>query len=239
MAHPLACFQRIFVINLPARTDRRREMAAQFEAIGLGPAPPLVRFVAARRPEAAAGFPSIGARGCFLSHLEVLRRARDQGLTRLLVCEDDLNFAPGFNRRMTAVAARLAGADWSLFYGGYAVDALPGRPGPDGLLAVPADFPVQTSHFLALNGQATIAACIAHLEALLGRPPGDRRGGPMHVDGAYNWFRQAHPRLRTLLAVPVLGYQRHSRTDIHDLKWFDRLPLAREAAAWLRQRRNP
>ncbi len=27
----------------------------------------------------------------------------------------------------------------------------------------------------------------------------------MHVDGAYSWFRQAHPHLRTWLAVPILG----------------------------------
>ena len=60
----------------------------------------------------------------------------------------------------------------------------------------------------------------------------------MHVDGAYCWFRHAHPHFRTLLAVPELGYQRSSRTDIHDLRWFDRVPVAREAVAWLRQWRN-
>ena len=36
MTHPLAYFQEIHVINLPARADRRREMDAQLAAIGLG-----------------------------------------------------------------------------------------------------------------------------------------------------------------------------------------------------------
>lgn len=240
MSHPLAYFQKVYVINLPARTDRRREMERQLQSVGLALSHPALHLFAAVRPEDAGGFPSIGARGCFLSHLEVLRSARARQLKRLLILEDDVNFSPDFRQRIPAVVRRLATADWALFYGGH---VLPGEgPDPDGeedgfLAAAPAT-PVQTTHFLALNGTDTIAACIDTLEAMLQRPPGDAAGGPMHVDGAYNWFRREHPRLRTLLASPPLGYQRSSRTDIHDLRWFDRMPVARQAAAWLRQWRN-
>jgi GR25 family glycosyltransferase involved in LPS biosynthesis len=35
MSEPLDIFQKIYVINLAARTDRRREMQEQFDRIGL------------------------------------------------------------------------------------------------------------------------------------------------------------------------------------------------------------
>lgn len=239
MNHLLAYFQKIYVINLPARGDRRQEMEAQLQSIGLGLGHPLVHLFAAIRPDDPGGFPSPGARGCFLSHLEVLRSARTRQLKRFLILEDDVNFVPDFQERLPIVVGSLATSPWSLFYGGHVLDDTPGMPGPDGLLALAADTPLQTSHFLALNGPRTLIDCIDTLEALLRRPPGDPAGGPMHVDGAYHWFRKEHPHLVTLLAMPPLGYQRRSRTDVHDLKWFDRLPVARQASAWLRQWRNP
>jgi len=60
----------------------------------------------------------------------------------------------------------------------------------------------------------------------------------MHVDGAYGWFRYEFPSKATWLAVPQLGYQRSSRTDIHPLQWFDRIPGIRWAIEWLRQMKN-
>ncbi|MBC7483864.1 MAG: LPS biosynthesis glycosyltransferase, partial [Rhizobacter sp.] len=96
---------------------------------------------------------------------------------------------------------------------------------------------VQTTHFIGFQGEA-IAAAAAYLAAMLERPPGDPDGGPMHVDGAYSWFRRAHPEFQTVLAVPPLGYQRASRTDIHDLAWFDKLPVVRELVSAVRRARN-
>ncbi|MBS1190932.1 MAG: hypothetical protein H6R10_2724 [Rhodocyclaceae bacterium] len=238
MSHPLSYFQALYVINLPSRADRRRDMDRQLAALGLGLDHPAVRLFPAIRPGAPAGFPSIGARGCFLSHLTVLREARERRLPRLAILEDDLNFAPDCGQRLPALVDSLAAADWTVFYGGHRIDEPLGEPAPGGLLAIPSQTAVHTTHFIALNGPVAIAACVAHLEAILARRPGDPRGGPMHVDGAYTWFRRAHPDAATLLAVPELGYQRSSRTDVHDLRWFDRLPVAREAVAWLRQWRN-
>ena len=60
----------------------------------------------------------------------------------------------------------------------------------------------------------------------------------MHVDGAYNWFRRANPHFKTVLASPELGFQRASRTDIHDLRWYDSTPVVREAMAGLRLLKN-
>jgi hypothetical protein len=76
---------------------------------------------------------------------------------------------------------------------------------------------------MMLNGEA-IPEIIRRLKAILTRPPGHPLGGPMHVDGAYSTIRLQHPALITYAASPVLGYQRPSRTDIGDGKWFDRVP---------------
>ncbi len=74
--------------------------------------------------------------------------------------------------------------------------------------------------------QGTVAAdIVAYMEAMLHRPGGHPDGGPMHVDGAYSWFRRAHGGLITVLAVPEVAYQRSSRTDIGQTRWFDRIPL--------------
>lgn len=236
MSHPLHVFQRVFVINLPSRDDRRREMAEQLQRIGLGFDSPLIALFPAVRPAHQGNFPSVGARGCFASHLAVLKEAARQGLQRILIVEDDLNFAPDFMARGPVVAERLRQADWSMFYGGYRLD----RPLADthsGAAIVAPDNGVQTSHFVGVQGSA-IGSLVAHLEAQMARPAGDPLGGPMHVDGSYTWFRRARPDLVTLVAVPELGYQRASKTDVHELGLRDTLPGVRHAMAALRKLRN-
>jgi hypothetical protein len=230
-------FERIFIINLPSRTDRQAEIAAQLKAIGLSLVEGRIELFAAVRPETAEGFPSIGARGCFMSHLGVLRTAQRLGLQRVAIFEDDLDFAADFNSRIQLLLAQLAGANWSMFYGGYHLEqALCGQPCGELLEAEP-DALIGTTHFVVFQGEA-IAAAVQYLEAILARPAGDPAGGPMHVDGAYNWFRRANPQFKTLLAIPELGFQRASRTDIHDLRWYDTTPLICNAVAGLRWLKN-
>ena len=55
------------------------------------------------------------------------------------------------------------------------------------------------------------------------------------VDGAYVWFRRAHPELKTVFPDPQIAVLRPSRTDIGHLRFFDRLPGLREAAEWARR----
>lgn len=54
------------------------------------------------------------------------------------------------------------------------------------------------------------------------------------IDAAYIWYRRAYPHVRTHFAVPPLAGQRSSRSDIADLKWFDRYPVFRSLANSLR-----
>lgn len=235
--HILEYFQQIYVINLPCRYDRRREMAEQLNEIGLSYQSAGVQLFKAVRPEVADEFPSVGARGCFLSHLGVLRDAYNCQFERILIFEDDLNFVPDFSVRMGAVVAELERQDWGVFYGGYLLGAPLGSQSCGAVVQADSLLGIQAAHFIGLRGQA-ISEAVGYLETMLMRPNGDPRGGPMHVDGAYNWFRQAFPHMLTLLATPQLGYQRSSRSDIYALQWFDHVPGIRHATVRLRRLRN-
>ncbi len=232
----MSYFDAIYVINLPARTDRRKQMVDQFRKVGIDPDSAQVVFFDAIRPDDAGGFPTIGTRGCFLSHLGVLKAAQRAGHQRILVLEDDLNFSKDFGQRFEPLAAQLERKGWDFWYLG-ALSVTP-PPSVDGaLVELPPTSAVLGAHMFAVRAQV-IAQLVPYLEAILRRQPGDPEGGPMHVDGAYGWYRRAHPEIRTLLATEALGYQRPSRTDIHALKWFDRLPVVAKLAGALRTART-
>jgi glycosyl transferase family 25 len=229
-------FDRVYVINLSSRPDRRREMQTQLERIGLSLNAPDVVLFEAIKPVDPAGFPTLGARGCFMSHLAVLREARDKGLASVLILEDDLNFCDDFVAKFAAVAAGLACNSWGLWYGSYQLDAPPPGSVASCVRADPA-LAIGTSALLAVNGPQ-IAPLVQYLEAMLRRPAGDPAGGPMHIDGAYCWYRLAHPEAATWLATPPLGFQRSSRTDVHALRWFDRAGWAAVVVSALRRLQN-
>lgn len=230
----VALVGRIVVINLPARADRRRQVAAELGRLGLGLDHPAVTLFPAIRPDAAGPFPSVGARGCFLSHRAVLGLIAARGWERALILEDDAAFPADAAARLAAVGRAAAGQGWGMLYG-FAPEAASG-PGP--LLALDPATGVMRTHFVAFRGPVAAAAA-GYLDAIAARPPGDPRGGPMHVDGAYSWFRRDHPEVQALAARPPLALQRPSRSDIAGPRWFDRLPLLSGAAAALRRLRRP
>jgi glycosyl transferase, family 25 len=201
-----------FVINLPQRSDRRVQMQRELSRVGWS-----AEFFPAIRPETADGFPSVGARGCFLSHLSVLKTAYKANARRLVILEDDLDFAIDFQNQWRVATAELEKQKWSLYYPGH------GLPNcPSGLSIVPPNTGVLCTHFMMINGEA-IANFIVGLEAILSRPAGHPLGGPMHVDGAYSTIRSHDPSLITYVSFPPLGFQRPSRTDVGAVRWFDRI----------------
>ena len=221
-------FGQVRIINLVDRPDRRREMTAQLER--LGAMAPNVDFYNAQRPADAGGFPSLGARGCFHSHLSVLRSAREARARSLLILEDDLDFTRDGRRRLRDVIASLSVRPWDFFYGAHLLDA----DDRSGLVEIAADEPVVTASCLAFSG-GVIPPLIDFLEGILTRPPGSPDYGPMHVDGAYTVFRMLNPERRTSVAFPTLGRQRSSRSDITPGSMLlDRWSLTRPLAALLR-----
>lgn len=218
-SHLLQSFDRICIINLPERADRRRAVTRELQRQGLAVDGDRVRFVDGIRPDGPGDFPSTGARGCFLSHLRVLRQARADGARRLLVLEDDVMFTAAL-AQAAGLGAALAGDDWQLAYPGHAQPPLPGP-----LRWQRSDAPLVCAHCYAVQGDA-LPTLIDHLEACLTRPSGHPLGSPMHYDGALTVLRAARPDLVTLLASQSVAGQRSSRSDIIGPSWLDRWPWA-------------
>ena len=228
-------FDRIYIINLAERQDRRDEMSQQLSNIQLSLAHPKIHLFPAVRPGSPGEFDSIGARGCFLSHLEILKHAKSLQLNRILILEDDLNFSHDFNMRIGQALRELNSVSWELFYGGYHLQSEFNNTSNGIVVEISPATRIFATHFVAFQGRI-ISDLVGYLELLLTRKNGDPRGGPMHVDGAYSSYRGEGSK--TFLAFPELGYQRASRTDIHQLSWRDKLPIIRQALIYLRKLKN-
>jgi glycosyl transferase family 25 len=227
-----APFGQVRIINLIDRPDRRREMLHQLG--GVGGMAPNMSFYEARRPQSAGGFPSLGARGCFESHLAILREARDAGVASLAILEDDFDFSRSGRARAGGLISELFHQEWDLFYGAH----LLAPDGRNGLVPIVADEPIMTASFVAVGGSA-LGPLVDFLDGVLSRPPGSPDYGPMHVDGAYTIFRQLHPERSTFAAFPPLGAQRSSPSDITPSDMFlDRWTPTSRLAGTLRRARN-
>ena len=225
-------FDKVYIINLPSRQDRRREMEEQLHKIQVDAHDPKIYFFPAVRPADAGEFSSIGARGCFSSHLGVLKHAQENGYKRIVILEDDLDFSSNFLMRIQSTISALEKEEWCIFYGGYLNDLPTGDMQP-----ISCQNGVAATHFVAFQ-QPEITNLVQYLTRMMGRKGGDPEGGPMHVDGAYSWYRAQHPDSTTLVAVPPLGHQRSSRTDIHQNKWYDNMPITSHLVALLRRFKN-
>jgi glycosyl transferase family 25 len=225
-------FGRTFVLNLPSRADRRREVGEVLRRAGMPWEPGKVEIFEAVRPESAGGFPNAGARGNFMSHMGMLKKARALGVARVLICEDDLGVSPQWNEVEAALVDRLARDDWDLAYIGHYLKI---DPPADGRFEMrPYHDGITQTHCYAAHARV-FDRLIGFLEAAAGRPPGHPDGGPQHTDGAVSTFRAQNHDVVTLIACPSLAYQRSSRSDITANRWFDHYPVSREIAGLIRQ----
>lgn len=222
------------IINLAHRDDRRKEVAEELKRLSMTIGKNGLSFFAAVKPETSAGFPTVGARGCYMSHLEVLKQAHEHGVNRLLILEDDVNFIKKTNDKLESMLSELSGVQWDICYLGHQLSL--NNP-EDGKLFQYYDGAIQTTHSYAVKSQV-LPELIAFLEAILTREPGDPLGGPMHFDGALNTFRAQNPKTKTVVLCEALTYQRPSKTDIHELFWFDKLPVIRHCVAIVRRLKN-
>ncbi|QTD56254.1 hypothetical protein [Parasphingorhabdus cellanae] len=197
-------FDSIRIINLPYRTDRRAEMEGELARIGLLD-DPRVAFFKAFQFDDAGPFSSPGARGVFQSHLTILEEAASNE-HRVLILEDDCDFIPD-------ASAYVPPKPWSIFYGGYEAQD------PSNLLA--SD--IIGAHMMGFSPETA-----AHLADYLKNLSYEGMHPP--IDGAYIWYRRAFPDVTTIFAEPALGHQRPSRTDIAELRFFDKIPVVREVA---------
>lgn len=84
--HPTwSLIDRLVYINVPRRTDRRAEMETEFKRLDI-PRDKIERFYAIERNPAFLG--------CSLSHLAVVKQARERKFQNVLILEDDFDFHP-------------------------------------------------------------------------------------------------------------------------------------------------
>jgi hypothetical protein len=222
-----AAFDRIRIVNLAHRTDRRREMEEQLALVGLRD-DPRVEFFPALSFDDPAPFRRAGSRGNFESRVILFREAASANES-LLVLEDDCDFV------LPDILTYELPERWDVFYGGYTLSN-----GDD-----PSTGEIQGSHFMGFSRWAVEAAAQYlsdylkpdfEVDPIAARVPGFDPAVRPPIDGAFVWFRRAHPDLATVFAR--LGVQRSSRTDVGDQKWFDRVPVLRDAAGQLRRVRR-
>jgi GR25 family glycosyltransferase involved in LPS biosynthesis len=226
----LDLFQRGYVINLPERVDRRQGAEKELKKLGMSFTPNKLELFPGIRPTELKGFPSIGAHGCFLSHLQVLKQAREAELTNVLIMEDDLFIDHRFKNVEASLMEQLSQEQWGIVHLGYSTTRL-------------VEFPVQFESFREPLMTTTCYGVdskifdrlIDFLETVQRRPSGHPDGGPMHLDGAYNMFRQQNPDIIALKTSSVLIAQRSSRSDIYPNAWYDNVPVLSSATALIRE----
>jgi glycosyl transferase family 25 len=162
-------------------------------------------FFDAIRPDDKGRFANIGFHGSYLSHLAVLGEGGP-----VLILEDDCAFYPGANC--------FYAPECDIFYGSHADDA-------DEMIG---------AHCMGFSAKAAELAA-SYLSGLLcgdiGPDPRALREGVCDpailppIDGAYVWFRRAHPELSTAFAE--ISYQRSSRSDCTPGR-LDSIPVVRQ-----------
>jgi len=231
-----SAFDSIRIVSLPDRLDRRAEISKEMTRASLTVDEGPVRMFDAIRPGEVAGFPSIGARGCYLSHLQVLREALDAGTKHVMVFEDDAMFTREIDHT-DALLELCESDDWDFLYPGHVM--LPAIPGP--LHWILKDDWLMCTHAYAVNHRV-LRRLVSYLEDALARPVGHPAGGPMHLDAAYNYFMRDHPEVLTYRSSRSVVIQRSSESDVAPPKAVHRLipkaalQIARKAKNWVRSR---
>ena len=190
---------RFYGICLEDQPRRRAYLEAELARHGIQP-----RLHHAVRPTDAGGFPTIGYRGCFESHLACLHMAREDGARIAVIAEDDVMVMSAFDRSAVAIDRWLGERDWSVLYLGYLEDQSPAWHEPvrsvGPYVVESSGWHIQGCHFYAVNHTA-LDALIANFEERLA--PGGHRISP---DGVVSEFHR-DGGIRPLMCVPNLAHQ--------------------------------
>ena len=222
---------RIYVINLPERIDRKAQISRELKNQGIDWCTNQVICWPAIRPESSADFPTLGAHGCFLSHLAALEDAQSLKQGWVLILEDDAVLLPQLQDALPELAALMKNEQPDLIYLGSCQQQVQSQGASR---FTPSQTPIVGAHAYMVS-RAFLSELIPYLQACLIRPAGHPLGGRLHFDGALSLFRQFNPNCRTWLAQDNLIEQRFSRSDIQPRWWYDQWPIIRQFAAWARQ----
>jgi GR25 family glycosyltransferase involved in LPS biosynthesis len=104
-------------INLDRRSDRWEQMRAQFERHDVRAVRRFAALDGKTLTIPSSWSATAGAYGCLLSHLQVVREARDQGQPNVLIFEDDVVFDAHLRDKFRAYFSQLP-LQWDMLYFG-------------------------------------------------------------------------------------------------------------------------
>lgn len=235
-------FDKTYIINLPERIDRKHEIQAELKSIGSDLITGKVELFPAIKPHDYGDFPSQGVLGCFLSHLQVLKLAREENLKNVLIIEDDLAISRRIRRISSILPDFLNDRDWDIIFLGflpycgldfsdyYSKASVKSYDSNKIYSIEMTDKPVRGTHFYVVR-QSMYTPLIVYLENLLNERfqasslvslpvLGDLDAA--YLDTAYFLFKRKAPDTNISIICPPLGWQRSSRSDVHPSR-FDRL----------------
>ena len=225
-------FDQVRIINLRERADRRAGVEKELARIGFPEiVPPLSFYVAERPAPVPAG--EYAPKGSLISHREVIREGLAAGAERLLVIEDDVFFTEPDAGALDRLLDAMGRAQWDIIYFGRLSGE--GEPGDGPLRRCRGG--VIGGHFYGMT-RPYMENVLGFLDSL-GKPElGMGEVRPVFRDGAFGLYAERNPQVRQFLAEPSFAGQRSSRTDLHRLAVYDRLPGLRDLAAAARNLRN-
>ena len=108
MKSPFDFFDEIYCINLERRTDRWKQCKSEFDKIGI--TDKVIRFNAFDNKENPK-------KGCYDSHLSVIKLANERKLKNVLIFEDDVAFLKRYDdRKLNKAIENLDKTNWEFFY---------------------------------------------------------------------------------------------------------------------------
>jgi len=107
------CFSHAFLINPDAAVRRGKSALLELGQVGVNQPERISGVV----PIEATPYPSLGAKGCALSHCLAVRIALERDYSSILICEDDVIFRKNFLQLWsTELSSTVNSTDWDIFY---------------------------------------------------------------------------------------------------------------------------
>lgn len=113
MNNPFNFFDRIYCINLPHRTDKWDKCKEEFSKYDF-----LDKVTRFNGIQIQGSFYHVNVRaaGCFLSHLEIINKCKEENVKSVLILEDDVEFHNDPINNLRLSVDELKGQDWDIFY---------------------------------------------------------------------------------------------------------------------------
>lgn len=232
-------FDKIYLINMPDRTDRLKRVGDELRRIGIlidGD----VTIVPGRVVDDRGHFPSQAALGCFESHLSIFKDAQKNCYGRILILEDDLMISSRFRRIEEKLVTFIKNKDWDIILLGifpyhnrtladYYQDSILTNGFYDTVTFRKPPLIPSGTHFYAVS-QSILDRLITFSQFVLEKRMTEghefkediKRGlDPAYIDTALYRFSVENNDVRYFLACPSLAWQRDDKNQNFFIRYKD------------------